>query len=498
MQPKDNQFIQLRKQKLAKLLEAGINPYPVKSERSHPVSAVLEGRDEWIAEAREVTLAGRLVAMRRQGKLGFGNLEDASGRIQVYVAQNLVGEENYELFKLCDPGDFVQISGTLFHTQSGEYSLKAARVRLLSKNIRPLPAVKEKVVDGKTIRYDEFADIELRYRKRYLDLLLNPSHREVFIRRARIITAIRAFLDARGFTEVETPVLQPLYGGANARPFITHHNTLDTDLYLRIATELYLKRLIVGGFESVYELGKDFRNEGMDRVHNPEFTMLELYEAYSDLEGMLDLTESLIRHLAIDILGQQEFTFRGHRIDLAKPFTRASMTELVAQYAGIDLADMDLAQATAFCRERKIEIPPRAGVGKLIAVIYEECVESKLVQPTFVTDFPKEISPLAKAKSDNPLLADRFELMIAGHEFANAFSELNDPLDQRARLEAQAALRALGDEEAQSVDEDFLEALEYGMPPMGGLGIGIDRLVMLLTENDTIKEVILFPQMKPE
>ena len=329
-------------------------------------------------------------------------------------------------------------------------------------------------------------------------MLLNPSDRAVFIHRARIITAIRAFLDARGFTEVETPVLQPLYGGANARPFITHHNTLDTDLYLRIATELYLKRLIVGGFESVYELGKDFRNEGMDRVHNPEFTMLELYEAYSDLEGMLDLTESLIRHLAIDILGQQEFTFRGHRIDLAKPFTRASMTELVAQYAGIDLADMDLAQATAFCRERKIEIPPRAGVGKLIAVIYEECVESKLVQPTFVTDFPKEISPLAKAKSDNPLLADRFELMIAGHEFANAFSELNDPLDQRARLEAQAALRALGDEEAQSFDEDFLEALEYGMPPMGGLGIGIDRLVMLLTENDSIKEVILFPQMKPE
>ncbi len=498
MQPKDNQFIQLRKQKLGRLSDAGIDPYPVKSERSHLISEVLQGRDEWIASEREVSLVGRLVAMRRQGKLGFGNLEDASGSVQVYVAQNLVGEENYELFKLCDPGDFVQLRGTLFFTQAGEYSLKAAQVTLLAKNIRPLPAVKEKVENGKTIRYDEFSDIELRYRKRYLDLLLNPSHREVFIRRAKIISSIRAFLDSRGYTEVETPILQPLYGGANARPFITHHNTLDTDLYLRIATELYLKRLIVGGFESVYELGKDFRNEGMDRVHNPEFTMLELYEAYSDLEGMLDLTESLIRHLAVDILGQKEFIFRGHTIDLSQPFTRAPMTALVAQHAGIDLADMDLAKATAFCRERKIEIPPGAGVGKLITILFEEFVEEKLIQPTFVTDFPKEVSPLAKAKSDNPLLADRFELMIAGHEFANAFSELNDPLDQRARLEAQAALRALGDEEAQTVDEDFLEALEYGMPPMGGLGIGIDRLVMLLTENDTIKEVILFPQMKPE
>lgn len=498
MQPKDNQFIQLRKQKLAKLHAAGIDPYPVKSERSNLVSEVLKNQEEWIASEREVTLAGRLVAMRRQGKLGFGNIEDASGRIQVYVAQNLVGEENYELFKLCDPGDFVQLRGTLFNTQAGEYSLRVVHVRLLAKNLRPLPAVKEKVVDGKTIRYDEFSDIELRYRKRYLDLLLNPSHRQVFIRRAKIVSAIRAFLDARGFTEVETPVLQPLYGGANARPFITHHNTLDVDLYLRIATELYLKRLIVGGFEKVYEMGKDFRNEGMDSVHNPEFTMLELYEAYSDLDGMMDLTEKLIRHLAHDILGQKEFLFRGHKIDLEKPFTRAPMTALVAQHAGIDLSDMDLDRATAFCRERKIEIPPGAGVGKLISLIFEEYVEEKLIQPTFVIDYPKEISPLAKAKSDNPLLADRFELSISGHEFANAFSELNDPLDQRARLEAQAALRALGDEEANPVDEDFLEALEYGMPPMGGLGIGIDRLVMLLTENDSIKEVILFPQMKPE
>ncbi len=498
MQPKDNQLIQLRKQKLAKLRDAGINPYPIESERSHRIAEVLKDRETWVSCEQEVTLAGRLVAMRRQGKLGFGDLEDAGGRIQIYVAQNLVGEENYELFKLCDPGDFVQLRGSLFFTQAGEYSLKVNQVKLLGKNLRPIPAVKEKVEDGKTIRYDEFSDIELRYRKRYLDLLLNPAHRQVFVLRAKIITAIRAFLDKLGYVEVETPVLQPLYGGANARPFVTHHNTLDIDLYLRIATELYLKRLMVGGFEAVYEIGKDFRNEGMSRVHNPEFTMLELYVAYSDLSGIMNLTEELLRHLALDILGKKEFVFRGHTVNLEQPFARVPMIELVKEYAGIDLSDMDAAKAEAFCKERKLEIPPGSGAGRMIALLFEEYVEPKLIQPTFVTDFPKEVSPLAKSKSDNPDLADRFEIYIAGHEFGNAFSELNDPLDQRARLEAQAALRALGDDEANPVDEDFLEALEYGMPPLGGLGIGIDRLVMLLTENDSIKEVILFPQMKPE
>ena len=498
MSGKDNQLIQLRKQKLARLIAAGIDPYPVKSARTHFISAVLADRDRWISSGDEVTLAGRLVAMRRQGKIGFGNLEDSSGKVQIYVQQNGVGEENYELFKLCDPGDFVEVTGSMFVTEAGEYTLKASRIGLLGKNIRPLPAVKEKVVEGKTVRYDEFSDVELRYRKRYLDLLLNPGHRKVFVDRARIVTAIRAWLDKLDYVEVETPVLQPLYGGANARPFITHHNTLNVDLYLRIATELYLKRLIVGGFERVYELSKDFRNEGMDRTHNPEFTMLELYEAFSDLEGMMDLTEGLIRHLAASVMGKQTFLFRGHQVDLSQPFQRAPMTELIKQHAGIDLGDLDYGRALAFCQERKLEIPEGAGVGRLIALIFEVCAEEKLIQPTFVTDFPKEISPLAKAKPGNPLLADRFELLIAGHEFANAFSELNDPLDQRARLEAQAALRALGDEEANVVDEDFLEALEYGMPPMGGLGIGIDRLVMLLTENDSIKEVILFPQMKPE
>lgn len=494
----ENQFIKLRKEKLGKIRALGIDPYPGQSERSHKISEVLVQRESWIENEQPVTLTGRLVAMRRQGKIGFGNLEDDSARIQLYVSQNELGEENYTLFKLCDMGDFIQATGTLFYTQAGEYSLKCKSITLLAKNIRPLPAVKEKLVDGKMLRYDEFADIELRYRKRYLDLLLNPGHRKVFELRSRIISAVRKFMDQRGYIEVETPILQPLYGGANARPFVTHHNTLDVELYLRIAVELYLKRLIVGGFERVYEIGKNFRNEGMDRTHNPEFTMLESYEAYSDLDGMMNLVEALIQHLAKDVVGKDSFRYQGHEVLLTQPFRRVPMAELIEEATGLKVLDAEFAELAAFCQEHKLEIPSGSAKGKLIALIYEHSVEHRLIQPTFVCDFPKEISPLAKAKAGNPLLADRFELIIAGNEFANAFSELNDPLDQRERLEAQAALRALGDDEANVVDEDFLEALEYGMPPMGGQGIGIDRLVMLLTENDSIKEVILFPQMKPE
>ena len=498
MDANTSQLLKLRREKLQKIIEKGINPYPVVSERTHCIGELLKDKDNWITSEQKVSVCGRLVAMRRQGKLGFGNIEDISGKVQIYVAQNLTGEENYEVFKLCDTGDFIQIDGTMFFTQAGEYSIKAECITLLSKNLRPLPAVKEKIVDGKAIRYDEFADIELRYRKRYLDLLLNPNHRQVFIQRSQIIKGIRNFLDSRQFIEVETPILQPLYGGANARPFITHHNTLDTDLYLRIALELYLKRLIVGGFERVFELGKNFRNEGMDRFHNPEFSMLELYEAYSDLSGMMELTESLIRHLAQTVMGKDTFAFQGHEVTLSGDWKKASMTDLIREHTGFDASDFDLEKLTAMCNEHKIDIPKGAGAGKLIALLFETFVEDRLIQPTFVTDFPKEISPLAKAKTDNPNLADRFELIIAGSEFANAFSELNDPLDQRTRFEAQAKLKELGDEEASVVDEDFLEALEYGLPPMGGLGIGIDRLVMLLTENNSIKEVILFPQMKPE
>lgn len=493
----ENQFIKLRKEKLAKIRALSIDPYPVQSERSHKIAELLADQDGFVESSTKVTLAGRLVAMRRQGKIGFGNIEDDSGRIQLYVSKVELGDENYELFKLCDAGDFVQATGTAFFTKTGEYSLKCQSITLLSKNIRPVPAVKERVVDGKTIRYDEFSDIELRYRKRYLDLLLNPDHRQVFVTRSRIISAIRKFLDTRDYIEVETPILQSLYGGANARPFVTHHNTLDVDLYLRIAVELYLKRLIVGGFERVYEIGKNFRNEGMDRTHNPEFTMLESYEAYSDLEGMMDLVESLVKHLAKAVIGKDTFKFHGHEVNLAKDWRRVGMAELVQEATAIDVLEATAEDLADFCNEHELEIPAGSAKGKLIAIIYEHFVEHTLIQPTFVRDFPKEISPLAKAKPGNPLLADRFELIIAGAEFANAFSELNDPLDQRQRLEAQAKLRELGDDEANVVDEDFLEALEYGMPPMGGQGIGIDRLVMLLTENDSIKEVILFPQMKP-
>ncbi len=498
MDANTNQLLRLRREKLQKIIAAGIDPYPIASLRTHKVGELLSDKEHWISSEQYVSVCGRLVAMRRQGKLGFGNIEDDSGRIQIYVAQNLTGEQNYEVFKLCDTGDFVQVDGTLFFTQAGEYSIKVTGVTLLGKNLRPLPAVKEKVIDGRTVRYDEFADIELRYRKRYLDLLLNPAHRQVFIQRSRIIRGIRRFLDSRAFIEVETPILQPLYGGANARPFTTHHNTLDVDLYLRIALELYLKRLIVGGFERVFELGKNFRNEGMDKFHNPEFSMLELYQAYTDLEGMRELTESCIRYLAKEVIGKDIFTFQGHEIDLAGNWKTASMLDLVREYTGFDASAFDLGKLTALCNQHKIEIPAGAGPGRLVSLLFETFVEDQLIQPTFVTDFPREISPLAKAKPDNPNLTDRFELIIAGSEFANAFSELNDPLDQRARFEAQARLKELGDEEASVVDEDFLEALEYGMPPLGGLGIGIDRLVMLLTENNSIKEVILFPQMKPE
>ncbi len=498
MQQNINQFVKLRKEKLEKIKALSIEPFPITSERTHNVNDVLQDQQNWIDQETVVTLCGRLVAMRRQGKIGFGNLEDQSGKVQIYVQRDLVGEDNYEIFKLCDAGDFVQVTGTMFITQAGQYSIKANMVTLLGKNIRPLPAVKEKVIDGKTVRYDEFADIELRYRKRYLDLLLNPEHRRVFELRSRIISAIRTFMDAEGYMEVETPILQPLYGGANARPFITHHNTLDMDLYLRIATELYLKRLIVGGFERVYEIGKNFRNEGMDRTHNPEFTLMEFYHAFSDLNGMMDIAERLFKYLATNVIGKDTYSYQGHEVNLAKAWRRASMLDLVTEHSGYDASDMDFERAAAFCRDHKIEIPPGSGIGKLIALLFEHFVESKLIQPTFVCDFPKEISPLAKSLPGNPQFADRFELFIAGNEFANAFSELNDPFDQRERLEAQSKLREMGDVEANVVDEDFLEALEYGMPPMGGQGIGIDRLVMLLTENDSIKEVILFPQMKPE
>ncbi len=492
------QLLAIRRQKLQKLRDLGVNPYPNRSERTHKIKDLRDNREQYIKEASKVVIAGRLDALRRQGRVGFGNVSDDSSRIQIFVKKDLVGEQNYEIFKLLDLGDFVQIKGECFVTNMGEYSIKTTEVKILGKNIRPLPVVKEQVVDGETRRYDVFADIELRYRKRYLDLLLNPEIKENFIVRTKIIRGIRKFLDDREFIEVETPILQPLYGGANARPFLTHHNTLDIDLYLRIALELYLKRLIVGGYEKVYEIGKNFRNEGMDRNHNPEFAMVELYEAYSDYYGMMELTEDLILNLTEEIYNRSFLKFKDVEISMIKPWKRATMLDLIREETGFDASDFDFEKIKRFCEEKEIEIEASAGPGKLIEEIFSRFVEPNLIQPTFVTDFPKEVSPLAKEKPGDPRLVERFELFINGNEYANAFTELNDPLDQRKRLNDQARLRELGDLEANVVDEDFLEALEYGMPPTGGLGIGIDRLVMLFTENTSIKEVIFFPTMRPE
>ncbi|MCD4796867.1 MAG: lysine--tRNA ligase [Candidatus Cloacimonetes bacterium] len=493
-----NQLLAIRRQKLQKLKELGIDPYPNRSERTHKIKELWENKDKFVESEQKIVVAGRLTGMRRQGKVGFGNISDESGRIQIFVRKDNVGEENYEVFKLLDLGDFVQMEGNCFITKMGEYSIRAEKVIILGKSLRPLPTVKEKVIDGKKQRFDEFSDIELRYRKRYLDLLLNPGIKKNFEIRAKIIKEIRNFLNANGFMEVETPILQPLYGGANARPFTTHHNTLDIDLYLRIALELYHKRLIVGGIERVFEIGKNFRNEGMDRTHNPEFSMVELYQAYADYYDMINLTEDMIVHIAKKVLGSETIDFLGKEISFKKPWRRASMLDLIKEETGFDASDFDFEKIKAFCTENKIEIESTAGAGKLIEEIFQHFVESKLIQPTFVIDFPKEVSPLAKEKPGNPNLVERFELFINGNEYGNAFTELNDPLDQRERLEAQAKLREMGDAEANVVDEDFLEALEYGMPPTGGLGIGIDRLVMLFTGNTSIKEVIFFPQMKPE
>ncbi len=492
------QVIGVKKQKLKKLQDLKINPYPNRCKRTHKIIQLLSKKEEYIKNEEVVTITGRLGAMRRMGKVGFGNISDESGRIQIFVKKDQVGEENYKIFKLFDLGDFVQIEGNCFNTNRGEFSLRAHRVKILSKSLLPLPTVKEKVVDGKKKRFDEFSDIELRYRKRYLDLLLNPEVKEIFQIRAKILQKIREFLNSKDFMEVETPILQPLYGGANARPFVTHHNTLDIDLYMRIALELYHKRLIVGGIERIFEIGKNFRNEGMDRSHNPEFTMLELYQAYADYNDMMDITEEMILYIAKEVFKTDKLPFGDKIISLKKPWRRASMIELIKEETGFDASNFDLEKIKSFCEKHELEVDEKSGPGKLIEEIFEAFVEDELIQPTFVTDFPKEISPLAKEKPGNSDLTERFELFINGNEYGNAFTELNDPVDQRERLEAQSKLREMGDVEANVVDEDFLEAMEYGMPPTGGLGLGIDRLIMLFTKKSSIKEVILFPQMKPE
>ncbi|RMF58689.1 MAG: lysine--tRNA ligase [Calditrichaeota bacterium] len=491
-----NQLVAQRKQKLQKLIELGVNPYPYKFERTHTTKEVKEQFES--LENQTVRVAGRLMANRLMGKAAFCDIRDMYDRLQLFIKKNEVGEHGFDIYKLLDIGDIIGVEGIVFKTRTGEISILVKELTVLCKSIRPLPVVKEKIEDGKRVVYDPFSDKELRYRQRYVDLIVNPEVKEVFIKRSKIITAMRNFLNERGYLEVETPILQPIYGGASARPFVTTHNTLKMKLYLRIANELYLKRLIVGGFEGVYEFAKDFRNEGMDRFHNPEFTQMELYVAYQDYYWMMELTENLISSIAQEVLGTTKITFQGHEIDLTPPWRRLPLFEGIKEYTGMDLTDATEEELKAAAEKLHITVEKEWGSGKIIDEIFGEYVEPKLIQPTFIIDYPLEMSPLAKKHRDNPRLVERFEPIIAGKEVGNAFSELNDPMDQRERFEAQMELRARGDEEAQVLDEDFLRALEYGMPPTAGLGIGIDRLTMLLTDQPSIRDVIFFPQMRPE
>ena len=480
------EVLRVRRDKLSSLMQAGSNPYQItKFDQTHHAQQIKDTYTD--GEEMNVSIAGRIMSKRIMGKAGFAHLQDGSGSIQLYVSRDSLGEENYAAFKSMDIGDIVGVKGYVFTTRTGEISVHAQSVTLLSKSLQVLPE-----------KYHGLKDTDARYRQRYVDLIVNPEVRDVFVKRSRIISEIRRVLDDRGFLEVETPVLHTIAGGANARPFITHHNTLDIDMYLRIALELHLKRLIVGGFERVYEIGRVFRNEGMDTRHNPEFTLLELYQAYTDFNGMMDLTEELIRTVAKNVLGTAQITYGGVAIDLDKPFERLSMKDAVKKYSGVDfdtLADLEAARAAA--KAHGIAYEERHEKGDILNLFFEEYCEEKLIQPTFITGHPVEISPLAKRIPGNEAYTERFELFIVGREHANAFSELNDPIDQRARFEAQAALKAAGDDEACDVDEDFLCALEYGMPPTGGLGIGVDRLVMLLTDTASIRDCLLFPTMKP-
>ena len=484
------EIINFRMQKLERLREAGVDPFP---HNFKPTNYSNEIKDQFkVLENKDVIVAGRIMAMRKMGKASFFHIEDSDGRIQVYIKKDEVGDSLYNIFKLLDIGDFIGVNGFVFKTKTKEISVHAKSITVLAKSIRPLPIVKEK--DGET--FDSFEDKEQRYRNRHLDLIVNPEVKEVFRKRTIITSALRSYLDNEGFLEVETPVLQPLYGGANARPFKTHHNTLDQTLYLRIADELYLKRLIIGGIDRVYELSKDFRNEGMDRNHNPEFTMLEWYEAYSDYNDQMNRVEDIIR-FAANSIDKMKFDWGDVSIDLSKKFDRKSYLDLLKDATGEDLLEADIKKLRSVCKENSIEISNKENYGQLLDELMRRLVEPNLTQPVFIIDHPREISPLAKShRSGEVKLVERFELFIGGAEFANSFSELNDPLDQRDRLENQAKLLEKGDDEAQPIDDSFIEAMECGMPPTGGVGLGVDRLVMLLTNNRSIRDVLLFPAMR--
>ena len=482
-----NQLMKIRREKLVKLQADGKDPFEIiKFDRTHNSKQIKDNFEE--LEGKDVTIAGRIMAKRIMGKASFCHIQDNEGRIQSYVSINDLGEESYKQFKEDDIGDIIGITGFVFKTKTGEISIHAKEVTLLSKSLRPLPE-----------KFHGLKDTDLRYRQRSVDLIMNPEVKETFKKRTAIIKEIRKVLDEKGFMEVETPILQTIAGGASARPFITHHNTLDIDMYLRIATELYLKRLIVGGFDKVYEIGKNFRNEGMDIKHNPEFTCIELYEAYTDLEGMMNITEEIIRKCANRVCGTGKITFQGEKIDLESPFRRVTMIDAIKEVTGVDFHAIETdEQAQEAAKKLNVEIDPiKTSRGDIIVQIFDEKVEATLRQPTFLYEYPIENSPLTKKCKDNPKMTQRFELFIAGGEFANAYSELNDPIDQYERFLKQVEAREAGDEEANMMDTDFIEALEYGMPPTGGMGMGIDRLIMLLTDSASIRDVLLFPTMKP-
>lgn len=482
-----NEQMQVRIDKMHKIEEHGWKPFGYRFLYTHRAADIAAQFDELPEKETEVKMAGRIMAIRGHGKTCFMDMQDKTGRIQVYVRKDVIGEENYALIKLMDIGDTVGITGTAFRTHMGELSIKANSVEMLSKSLRPLPE-----------KWHGLKDVETRYRQRYVDLIVNPEVRDTFVKRSQIIRSVREVLDSHDFLEVETPILNTIAGGAAARPFISYHNALDMQVYMRIAPELYLKRLIVGGMDRVYEMGRVFRNEGIDNRHNPEFTSVEIYQAFADYRDMMDLTEEVVVKTAEKVLGTTTINYEGTTIELASPWKRMSMIEAVKEYSGKDFTNVtDLEEARAIAKELNVAVEPSFGIGKIINACFEEYVEDKLIQPTFITGHPKEISPLAKSNPENPEITDRFEAYIYGREICNGFTELNDPIDQKERFLKQVEERANGDEEANMMDEDFVNALEYGLPPTGGLGIGIDRLVMFLTNSSTIRDVLFFPTMKP-
>mgnify|MGYP005871068787 FL=1 len=481
-----NEQMQVRLDKMHKIEEHGWLPFGHKFEWSHHAVDIAEQFEELSADETIVRLAGRVMAIRGHGKTCFMDLMDKSGRIQLYVRKDAIGEENYALIKMMDIGDIVGVCGTVFRTHMGELSIKAVSLEMLSKSLRPLPE-----------KWHGLKDIEMRYRQRYVDLIVNPEVRDTFVKRSQIIKSVREILDNRDFLEVETPIMHSIAGGAAARPFITYHNALDMQLYMRIAPELYLKRLIVGGMERVYELGRVFRNEGIDIKHNPEFTIVEIYQAFADYKDMMELTETIVSQTAQKVLGTMKITYEGQEIDLTPPWNRMTMIEAVAKYTGQDFTGVtDIEEARKMAAAINVPIEKTYGIGKIINACFEEHVEDKLIQPTFITGHPKEISPLAKSSVENPEITDRFEGFIYAREICNGFTELNDPIDQRERFVKQVEERKAGDDEAHMMDEDFVNALEYGLPPTGGLGIGIDRLVMFLTDSTSIRDVLFFPHMR--